>query len=93
MFQTLCRFVCNCLERAHGDTMVTSIAFPALGTGSLNFPAGVSANIMLKCISKFITNNIDTQISNISIVVYNRGTDCEKVKKVGSLEQILNTLE
>ncbi|XP_052796100.1 uncharacterized protein LOC128228688 isoform X2 [Mya arenaria] len=76
----LCRFVCNCLEEANADQTVTSIAFPALGTGSLNFPADVSANIMLKCISKFITSHNDSRLSKISIVVYNQGKDWQKVQ-------------
>lgn len=73
--------MCNCLEQANTDR-VKSIAFPALGTGSLNFPATESAGIMLDCVARFVKKHTGTSVREITVVVYSGTKDCDQVKKV-----------
>ncbi|XP_053399094.1 protein mono-ADP-ribosyltransferase PARP14-like isoform X2 [Mercenaria mercenaria] len=75
----LCKFVSNCLKQAERDK-VQSIAFPTLGTGSLNYPADISAQTMFECIKKHQNTCSDTCISDISIVVYEKGDKWRKIK-------------
>ena len=47
-----------------------SIAFPALGTGALDFPPDVVATEMMKMIEEFRNKYPNSRLSEIRIVIY-----------------------
>ncbi|XP_060577021.1 protein mono-ADP-ribosyltransferase PARP14-like isoform X2 [Ruditapes philippinarum] len=75
----LCRFICNCLKQAERDQFQT-LAFPTLGTGSPSYPARISAQTMFECIKKHQNTCSNTCISDIIIVVYNKGDNWKKIR-------------
>ncbi|XP_013392895.1 uncharacterized protein LOC106160757 [Lingula anatina] len=64
--QTLSRLMSQCLEQAHQDG-VSSIAFPALGTGNLKFPKDVVADVMFKEALQFSAKNSQTKVKASSL--------------------------
>ena len=62
-------FVLRCLKLADERGMA-SIAFPALGTGVLGFPADVVARLLFETIEEYDLSNPETGISSVSLVVY-----------------------
>ena len=69
LFKLLNRFVTNCLYAAH-ERNYKSIAFPALGTGALDFPPDVVATEMMKMIEEFRNRYPHSTLSKIRIVIY-----------------------
>nr|XP_034328122.1 protein mono-ADP-ribosyltransferase PARP14 isoform X2 [Crassostrea gigas] len=63
------KFVDNCLQFAHNNWM-SSMAFPALGTGRLGYPPALAAKTMFKCCRYFLRHNSLTTLKEITIVVY-----------------------
>ncbi|XP_069139910.1 protein mono-ADP-ribosyltransferase PARP14-like isoform X2 [Argopecten irradians] len=63
------KFVTSCLYSADKMRM-TSIAFPALGTGRLGYPAITVANVMLACVRAFERDKPDSCLRNVMFVVY-----------------------
>ena len=53
---------------------LTSIAFPAIGTGYLQFPHGLAARAMFDEVKVFSSATPQTSISNILFVIYNTDT-------------------
>ena len=51
-----------------------SIAFPAIGSGVLNFPAETVARIMIETCSKFLREN-NNQEFKIKIVIFEKAFD------------------
>ncbi|XP_052277425.1 uncharacterized protein LOC127876354 isoform X2 [Dreissena polymorpha] len=79
--KALCRFIDNCLKEAEQRSLST-MGIPALGTGSMKFPAKVSAEQTFQCISKFVNNYPQgTSLKCITIIVYDRAADCTLVKQ------------
>ena len=68
----------RCLELADQRGM-TSIAFPALGTGMLGFPADVVAKHLYTCIDEYESKHPETGISSMFLVVYPGDTATIKV--------------
>ena len=68
----------RCLESADQRGM-TSIAFPALGTGMLGFPADVVAKLFYTCIDEYESKHPETGISSMFLVVYPGDTATIKV--------------
>lgn len=64
-------FMMGCLEEANNYS-TKSIAFPTLGSGSLNFPADVVAERMVNCVKEFIDDNPHTTLSLVRIVIYHK---------------------
>ncbi|KAL5012884.1 hypothetical protein ScPMuIL_011435 [Solemya velum] len=62
-------FISTCLEELHKSKLGT-IAFPAIGTGYLNFPYSVVAKNMLSCIKEFIATHNITTLKEVRIVIY-----------------------
>ena len=56
-----------------------SIAIPAIGTGTLNFPHDVAAQIMYDEVIKFSQQNPAGSLVDIRIVVYHRDQPTIKV--------------
>ena len=49
---------------------VSSVAFPAIGTGNLGFPSDVVAKVMVNTISQYMLNNKNTSIKKVLLVVF-----------------------
>nr|XP_034328119.1 protein mono-ADP-ribosyltransferase PARP14 isoform X2 [Crassostrea gigas] len=67
-------FVDNCLRMADKNWMST-IAFPAIGTGRLGYPPDLAAKTMLKCCRDFLRHNSSTLLKEIIFVVYHEDKD------------------
>ncbi|XP_073330301.1 poly(ADP-ribose) polymerase family member 14-related sequence 1 isoform X2 [Pagrus major] len=59
----------DCLDRAE-DTGLTSISFPAIGTGNLNFPKDLVASLMLDEILAFSSKSQPKLLKEIVIILY-----------------------
>ena len=71
--QTLYFTVFESLKVASTE-QVTSVAFPALGTGVYGVPEGVCASMSLKAVRDFFQSNSMTTITNVKFVLYNQST-------------------
>ncbi|XP_045190048.2 uncharacterized protein LOC123547196 [Mercenaria mercenaria] len=69
--QELESLLSKCLESAN-DTGFHSIAFPALGTGLLKYPADKVAYTTLQCIEDFSNGNSSTSLQYVNIIIYHR---------------------
>ncbi|XP_052796349.1 E3 ubiquitin-protein ligase MYCBP2-like isoform X2 [Mya arenaria] len=78
--QILCDVVSNCLNQADKEKM-TSIAFPTLGCGFLNYPADIVMESISSCVSKFETEHKQTTLTKVIIVVFNKGGDWRNIKQ------------
>ncbi|KAL3880862.1 hypothetical protein ACJMK2_033068 [Sinanodonta woodiana] len=67
--QELAIFVCECLKLAHIYKM-QSVAFPALGTGSLKYPPQVTASVIHACVEDFCKQNPSSNL--LTYIVVNR---------------------
>jgi hypothetical protein len=73
VFQTLIDFVNRCLER--GDELqISSIAFPALGTGFLHFPANIVVRRLLQCVKDFEMTHKSTSLTDVRFIVFPKDT-------------------
>ncbi|XP_071180461.1 Fanconi anemia group J protein homolog [Mytilus edulis] len=70
-------FMKNCLTTANSHGY-TSIAFPALGTGSLGFPRDIVAREMFSSVQEFARDSPTSSVSDVRFVVY--GGDSGTVK-------------
>ncbi|CAG2206177.1 BACH1 [Mytilus edulis] len=70
-------FMKNCLTTANSNGY-TSIAFPALGTGSLGFPRDIVAREMFSSVEEFARDNPTSSVSDVRFVVY--GGDSSTIK-------------
>lgn len=62
-------FVTCCLSHA-SSLKYSSIAFPALGTGALGFPADVVAQMMFDIVDYFEKNNPSTSLKKVRFVIW-----------------------
>uniref|UniRef100_A0A3B5AGG8 Poly [ADP-ribose] polymerase n=1 Tax=Stegastes partitus TaxID=144197 RepID=A0A3B5AGG8_9TELE len=67
--KTLTGILKDCLGKAE-DTGLTSISFPAFGTGNLGFPKDVVVSLMLDKILSFSSKNKPKHLKKIVIVLY-----------------------
>ncbi|VDI74443.1 fanconi anemia group J protein [Mytilus galloprovincialis] len=70
-------FMKNCLTTANSHGY-TSIAFPALGTGSLGFPRDIVAREMFSSVQEFARDSPTSSVSDVRFVVY--GGDSGTIK-------------
>jgi len=56
-----------------------SIAFPAVGTGHLQFPHGLAARVMFEEVKSFSATNPQTSINRILFVIYHTDTEALNV--------------
>ena len=61
---------------------MTSIAFPTLGTGFLGYDPLDSAATMAQCIATFESLHPDSSVQDITIVIYNKGSEWKHIKQV-----------
>lgn len=66
--------------------MTKTLAFPTLGTGSLNYPPNQVAQVMAECIKDFDQNYPQTELARITIVVYNQDRNRKTVEQVSGAQ-------
>ncbi|XP_061579914.1 poly(ADP-ribose) polymerase family member 14-related sequence 1 isoform X2 [Cololabis saira] len=76
--KTLCDILNRCLDLAESNHM-SSISFPAIGTGNLGFPKDLVASLMLEKILAFSSQNHPKNLKKVVIVLY--PTDAETIKE------------
>nr|KAG5699798.1 hypothetical protein BaRGS_013518 [Batillaria attramentaria] len=76
--KTLEQTVTKCLTEA-SNSGHTSIAFPALGTGNMNYPRDAVAHTMIDAVSQFQQANPTTSLREVRIVVYHKDTQTSQV--------------
>lgn len=64
--------------------LMSSMAFPALGTGRLGYPSDLAAKTMLKCCRDFLRQNSSTRLKEIIFVVYQEDKETFQVIHVFS---------
>lgn len=80
MFQILKGIFKDCLDRAE-DTGLTSISFPAIGSGNLGFPKDLAASAMLDEIIAFSSKTQPKLLKEIMIILYPGDTKTIQVMK------------
>lgn len=70
----------DCLNKAE-DSGRTSISFPAIGTGNLQFPKDLAASLMLDEILAFSSKKQPKQLKKVVIVLYSGDAQTIQVKK------------
>ena len=81
--------VTKCLTEA-SNKGYTSIVFPALGTGKLNYPRDETARTMLETADGFQRSNPLTSLRDVRIVVYQKDTQTVQVSQFGLRERLHN---
>lgn len=71
-------FVTSCLEKANANQFST-LAFPALGTGMLEFPPDVVANLIKETVKRFESDHPKSSIRKIVFVIYHKNKSTLKV--------------
>ncbi|KAK9537952.1 hypothetical protein VZT92_005522 [Zoarces viviparus] len=61
----------DCLGKAE-DNCLTSISFPAIGTGNLGFPKDLAASLMLDEILEFSSNKQPKHLKKVVIILYSQ---------------------
>jgi len=69
----------NCLNKAASNGHV-SIAFPALGTGNLNYPPALSAQYMIEAVMEYAQENPKSSITQVKVIVYHLDIKTKKVR-------------
>ncbi|KAJ8320637.1 hypothetical protein KUTeg_002224 [Tegillarca granosa] len=64
-------FMKNCLIKTD-QSGLASVAFPALGTGNLNFPKDVVAKEMFQCVIDFSSNQPSSSVTEVKFVLYDK---------------------
>ncbi|KAJ8321017.1 hypothetical protein KUTeg_002604 [Tegillarca granosa] len=64
-------FMDNCLTLVN-QYGCSSVAFPALGTGNLNFPKDVVAKEMFQCVIDFSSNQPNSSVTEVKFVLYDK---------------------
>ncbi|XP_068707161.1 protein mono-ADP-ribosyltransferase PARP14-like [Montipora foliosa] len=67
--EVLRNIVQRCLQKGE-ELRMSSIAFPVIGTGKLNFPPNEASRIMLEEIFSFCQTNVSSTLKDIRFVVY-----------------------
>lgn len=60
----------------------SSIGFPAIGTGTLQFPPKIVAEAMFKAIAKFGHQHPDCSVSDVVIILHKKDLEVTKVSVV-----------
>ena len=70
--------VADCLDKAE-NLGLTSISFPAIGTGNLGFPKDLAASVMMEEVSKF--NQQPRCLKTVLIVLYPKDQETIQVEE------------
>ena len=71
----------KCLQKAQTKGY-QSIAFPALGTGKLGYPADEVAKAMLQAAIEYAEKNADGSVTTVKIVIFHTDTIIQQVIKL-----------
>lgn len=63
------------------DSAVTSISFPAIGTGRLGFPKDLVAQMLYDEISKFSSDRQTKRLTDVTIALHSGDTETQQVKR------------
>lgn len=74
-------FVENCLSLAETKKL-KSIAFPALGTGNLGYPANVVAAKLFDTVEKYLSKNPNGSLEEVRFVIYQNDHETIKVSMI-----------
>ncbi|KAK2181573.1 hypothetical protein NP493_393g05033 [Ridgeia piscesae] len=77
----------NCFQAVHAQNL-TSVAFPAIGTGQLGFPHRLVAEIMFDELRQFSSRNPETSLKDVRFVVYQKDH-----KSIQAFEEVLSASE
>lgn len=72
-WQILRHFVLQCMMAA-SEKRFKSIAFPAIGTGVLNFPPSVVAKVMFETVTLYKNQYPDCSLKTVEFVIYPKDT-------------------
>lgn len=81
LVQVLRQLISTTLTQASADGL-TSVAFPALGTGYLQFPSGLVARALFEEIKSFSGSSPQTSVSRVLLVVHDSDTETLNVSHV-----------
>ncbi|XP_061194487.1 protein mono-ADP-ribosyltransferase PARP14-like [Saccostrea echinata] len=70
-------FLEKCLNHVDSNRL-SSVAFPAMGTGNLGYPRDTVAKEMFDAVHNFGSNNPSTTISDVRFVLYDKDTETVK---------------
>lgn len=70
----------DCLGKAE-DSGLTSISFPAIGTGNLGFPKDLAASVMLDEIVAFSSKKQPKHLKKVMIVLYPKDAHTIQVRE------------
>jgi poly [ADP-ribose] polymerase 10/14/15 len=77
----------HCLQLA-SDNGRTSIAFPAMGTGSLGYPVELVAFEMFGCVERFKRDCPQTTLKIIKFVIYHKDIELFQVGNLSFSKKI-----
>lgn len=80
----------DCLDKAE-DTGLTSISFPAIGTGNLGFPKDVIASLMLDNILEFSSKKQPKHLKKVVIILYSGDAPTIQVRKENRFYSMFST--
>lgn len=74
----LCKFVAECMERAN-QSGHKSVAFAAMGTGGMKYPAAMVAKNMYSEVRKYSRGHPNCSIKKVHFVLYPKDKETIKV--------------
>nr|XP_034317327.1 protein mono-ADP-ribosyltransferase PARP14 isoform X2 [Crassostrea gigas] len=83
-------FLKSCLMESHKQNL-SSIAFPAMGTGKLGYPRDMVAEEMCNSVLNFSKENLNTSLKKVLFVVYEKDTPAIKAFETEIKKQALKT--
>ena len=80
-------FITNSFNVVHEKEM-TSIAFPAIGTGDLKMPPRFFAKVMIDELRTFSSENPKTTLENVRFILYYTNLPAMQESKVTSMKHL-----
>ncbi len=74
---------------AAGHNGYSSIAFPAMGTGTLNFPADVAAFIMITAVLDYSEGHPNSKLKDVRFVIYYKNEELLQVSTISNVKTML----
>lgn len=78
-FQEIETVVINCLSKANKNRLA-SVAFPAIGSGSLGYNKKEVAKIMFSAVDKFARANPQANVTDVRFIIYDKDIETLQVK-------------
>ena len=87
LLQILGEFITNSFKVVH-DKEMTSIAFPAIGTGDLKMPPRFVAKVMIDELLKFSSENPKTTLEDVRFILYFTNLPAMQASKVTIMKHL-----